>query len=180
LFLFGKKGREQLFESWVRLHRDALYRHAMWMTGHNDVAVDMVQETYFQAWQALDTLQDSEKALPWLITILRRSIYREQRKQYRHKETMQKLRELDLNSTVADSGDILEIYKLLDGVSLAHREIFLLHYLHGFSYEEISEQLNIPKGTVMSRLSRAKNKLQALQISDASNVILINKHSSGN
>lgn len=177
--LFRKNSiQKNTFESWIRNHKNALYRHALWMTGHREVAADMVQETFFQAWQVMHTLQETDKALPWLITILRRAIYKEQRQQYRHIETMHELGALALDSATEDSANLVEIYKLLEGLSLAHREVFLLHHLQGFSYEEISEQLDIPKGTVMSRLSRAKEKLRAVQ-SASNNVIQIN-NSAGN
>lgn len=138
-----------------------LFRHALWMTGRQDVAADVVQETYYQAWRSINNLKDDSKALPWLLTILRRCIYQEQRCQYRQAETVEQLQHLDSHHT-QDEYRLLEIYRALESISSKHRDIFLLHYLHGFSYEEISEQLNIPKGTVMSRLSRARNALQAV------------------
>lgn len=134
--------------------------------------MDMVQDAFFQAWLSMDTLKDREKALPWLVTILRRVIYKEQRYKYRHSETVAGLRQLDANPIQADAYPLLEIYGALESISSNLREVFLLHHLHGFSYQEISKQLQIPKGTVMSRLSRAREALKKLQNSD-SNVVSI-------
>lgn len=141
------------------------------MTGNRDTAADMVQEAYFQAWRARESLQDDNKALPWLLTILRRCIYREQRHHYRHTETVAQLSLMDEEHYADDSYRLLDIYSALSNISAAQRDIFLLHHLHGFSYEEISTQLNIPIGTVMSRLSRARNALRKLADSEDSKVI---------
>ena len=158
---FSVKAR---FEGWVSTYHAALYRHALWMTGNCDVAVEMVQEAFFQAWISMDSLKDRDKVLPWLLTILRRAVYREQRSQYRHNETVAQLSELALELDENDPHQLLLIYRSLENLSPNHRDIVLLHYLQGFSYEEISEQLQIPKGTVMSRLSRAREAFLELEL----------------
>ena len=88
---FKKKSKRQQFSEWISRHHKVLYQHALWMTGSQDLARDMVQETYYQAWLAIDNLQDQGKVIPWLLTILRRAIYREQRYQYRHRETLEQI-----------------------------------------------------------------------------------------
>lgn len=137
--------------------------------------MDMVQEAFFQAWLSMDKLQDKSKALPWLLTILRRAIYREQRCVYRHAETVDQLQRLDVQASQSDAYPLLEIYRSLESLSPNQREVFLLHHLHGFSYEEISAQLEIPLGTVMSRLSRARESLQKQQLADESKVIKLSE-----
>jgi len=136
--------------------------------------MDMVQEAFFQAWLSMGTLRDSAKALPWLLTILRRAIYREQRCSYRHAETVAQLRLMDSQAIQTDAYPLLEIYSAMEGLSHHQREVFLLHNLHGFSYEEISAQLEIPLGTVMSRLSRARDALQQQQQMTEDKVINLN------
>lgn len=139
------------------------------MTGSRDTAVDMVQEAFYRAWQTRKALQDKDKAFPWLLTILRRCVFREQRQQYRHADTIALLSNTE---EVAQSDyHLLDIYSALSNISAAQRDIFLLHHLHGFSYEEISNQLGIPVGTVMSRLSRARDALRKLVENEDSNVI---------
>ena len=118
-----------------------------------------------------DALKDEDKALPWLLTILRRTVYREQRCQYRNQETLNTLKQLDLEETQSDAFTLLEIYDALEYLSPKLRDTFLLHHLHGLSYEEISAQLEIPTGTVMSRISRAREALQKQQNTDSEKVI---------
>lgn len=170
--LFQKLPSPDQFDHWVREHHQSLYRHALWMTGSSDLAVDMVQETYFQAWSGRQGLKDQSKVLPWLLTILRRRIYREHKCQYRHLETISALRLLDSEDDGSDPGSLLEIYRALENLSHHHREVFLLYHLHGFSYEEISDQLDIPKGTVMSRLARAREALSVLTTQDQSDKVV--------
>jgi len=172
---FRKASVKAQFDGWISTHHAALYRHALWMTGNRDVADEMVQEAFFQAWAAIDSLKEPDKALPWLLTILRRAIYREQRCQYRHSETVNQLSEQVSAQTDDEPHRLLLIYRALENLSANHRDIVLLHYLQGFSYGEISEQLQVPKGTVMSRLSRAREVLQALECSASNgNVVKLN------
>ena len=141
------------------------------MTGNPDNAMDAVQETFYQAWLSIDKLQDKDKILPWLITILRRAVYREQRHQYRQVEVLTQLSLIETNSSASDAYSLVTIYDMLDKLSIQHREVFLLFYLHGFSYEEIADLLETPAGTVMSRLSRARTALQKLDQSNENKII---------
>ena len=178
---FRKTTIKDKFDQWITEHHAALYRHALWMTGNQDVATEMVQEAYFQAWNAIKGLKDQEKVLPWLLTILRRAIYREQRCQYHHSETVRQLCALEFEHSEEDPYRLLLIYRALGSLSPDHREVMLLHCLHGFSYDEISRQLQVPKGTVMSRMSRARETLQQSELStDDSQIIQLDKIRIGN
>lgn len=159
------------FAEWINGYHGALYKHALWMLGSQDLAQEMTQEAFFQAWLCMDSLKDDSKALPWLLTILRRSIYREQRCQYRNRETVEALQQQDFEHTHSETHTLLDIYSALQQLTPKLRDTFLLHHLHGFSYEEIGAQLEIPTGTVMSRISRARDALQKQQHSDNENVI---------
>lgn len=171
---FNKSSKKKIFNECIEQHNDALYRHALWMIGNKATAFDMVQDTFYQAWISIDTLKDTGKSLAWLLTILRRAIYREQRHQYRQMEMLEQLSHLDDIEHENDSYQLLEIYSMLQGLSSSHRDVFLMHYLHGFSYEEISQELEVPIGTVMSRLSRARKELKKHQTYSDSNLVSIN------
>lgn len=177
MFRNKQSKNKALFQNWVDLHSDGLYKHALWMTGNRDTALDMVQETFYQAWQCINSLKDQDKSFPWLLMILRRSVYKEQKSQYRHVETVTHLSQCEDNITENDSSHLLEIYTMLGELSSTHRDVFLLFHLHGFSYDEISEQLSVPVGTVMSRISRARQalkKLTELSENNVSNIQQIN------
>jgi len=166
-----KNKNHSLFDVWTSRYHAALYRHALWMTGNAELAADMVQETYYQAWASMERLQENDKAFPWLLTILRRVVYKEQRYQYKNIETLKQLQTFEDSSGGDNSHVLLDLYYMFDKLSSKHRETFLLFYLHGFSYAEISQQLGVPIGTVMSRISRAKKILNTLNDSEHKNVV---------
>ncbi len=167
--------KEQVFSRWISEHHGALYRHALWMTGHHDLAAEMVQECFYQAWASMAGLKEEDKALPWLLTILRRAIFREQRQQYRHRETMTQLAQWDEDSHSPDTFRLVEIYQAMAALTHGQRETLLLHRLHGFSYEEISRQLDIPLGTVMSRIARARSALREQGVEHGEKVVQLNQ-----
>lgn len=149
------------FPVWIDRHHQALYRHALWMTGQRELALELVQETFYQAWESRRNLRDEGSVLPWLLTILRRAAIREHRARYRCERQADALRaELPPGGGEQDLQDMLDLAQALEGLSAAQRDILLRYALHGFSYEEIGKQLSIPIGTVMSRISRARQALR--------------------
>lgn len=149
------------FKQWIAQHHEVLYRHARWMTGNNDLAKDLVQDTYFQAWKYRSSLREENKVLGWLLTILRRLVYKECRQNMSRSEFLQEFAQ-DAVATERENIDaMIDLERNLNLLNASQREILLLYALHGFTYEEISEQLEIPLGTVMSRISRARKSMQA-------------------
>jgi len=134
--------------------------------------MDMVQEAYYQAWSSIATLKDEAKVFAWLMTILQRAVYREQRHQYRHKETLEALCQEDASTSEAYEYSLAESYRVMESISPVQRETFLLYELHGFSYEEISQQLNVPIGTVMSRIARARDALKMIHSQEVDHNII--------
>lgn len=165
---------KELFLSWARRYHAALYRHAYWMTGQADVAADVVQETYYRAWKARANLQNLDNPLPWLITILRRATYQELSQIQGRAETFPASEWLEAVAAPPEERDgLIDLSRALQRLNPQQRDLLLLYGLHGFTYAQISVQFDIPLGTVMSRLARAREALQeALEHSyDALNVI---------
>lgn len=155
-------GRDQRqFEQWIKEYHAGLYRHALWMTGKSDVANDCVQEAYYQAWKSRRSLKEKSKVFPWLLTILRRTVYREYgQRSLDAKVLSDSLPDLHEKGETPNHGDMLDLLSAMGKLSAMHREIVLMHGLHGLSYQEISTILDIPTGTVMSRISRARAALE--------------------
>ena len=144
------------FSQWIDAHHQRLYRHALWMIGNPDLAADLVQETYYQAWKSRKQLRDPERVLPWLLTILRRNVFN-------NGPAFSGDVDIDaLEIAAADTGhdDLLDLSRGLQRLRPADRDLLLLFALHGFSYQEIGDHLDIPVGTVMSRLSRSRAALR--------------------
>lgn len=148
-------------EELVRLYVEPLYRFAYRLTGCAVDAEDLVQETFLIAHEKAHQLRDAERALSWLLTILRHC-WAKQCKQPRLVETVS-LEELpdDRSSAWLEELDKERLFQLVDELPDEYREPLLLFYMHQLRYREIAEIVNCPIGTVMSRLARAKAYLRS-------------------
>ena len=152
------------FAELVDAHYQALFRFAMSLTRDADRAADLVQET-FCIWAAKgDQLRDRSKAKTWLFTTLHREFLGQRRRAERFPE-----QELDEKTAAAVSApeddadrqmDAQRAIELLGSLDETYRAPVSLFYLQQHSYKEIAEILEIPIGTVMSRLSRGKEILR--------------------
>jgi RNA polymerase sigma-70 factor (ECF subfamily) len=139
-----------------------LYRYAMWICGNDALAKDLVQETFFRAWRALDSLNDLKAAKGWLITILRREYARTFERKVPRFTDLEKVDIADDDELEPDA--VKERDLLREGIlklEPKYREPLLLQAIFGHSCEEISEQLGITKSAVMTQLFRAREKLRA-------------------
>jgi RNA polymerase sigma-70 factor (ECF subfamily) len=152
--------KQKRYEAMVNtLHTD-IYRYAYWLVKDKHVAEDIVQETFLRAWKSLDSLKDPKAAKSWLITILRRENARRfERKQF-------DLVDMD-DVPLEDEGlsneteiEHRELRKLMAELNEEYREPLMLQILFGYSGDEIAEQLDLNKNTVMTRLFRARNQLK--------------------
>ncbi len=156
-------GRHALMERLIERHHAALYRHALWMTGDPHLADDLVQETYHEAWKGLGRLRAERAGLAWLLTILRRRLARH----LASGDALGRAEPLEIAAPETraagddeDTALMLDLAAALQRLAPAQREILLLHALHGLSYREIARLLDIPIGTVMSRIARARRALE--------------------
>jgi len=153
--------RPAQFEALVRAHASGLYRYSAWLGNNKEDAEDLVQETFMRAWKALDSLRDARAARGWLMTILRRE---HARRFERPRAEDRRLDDLDPqrleSSTDADRVDVLTLRQGIAALSTDYREPLLLQVLGGYSCEEIGVMLGVKPGAVMTRLSRARQKLR--------------------
>ncbi len=145
-----------------RLYR-SLYHFALSLARSEAVASDLTQETYY-LWAAKGhQLRDATKVKAWLFTTLHREFLRRQRHSSRfpHHETSQVEHELPVvSSTVVNDLDSITVMQALQRVDEHYRVPLAMFYLEDFSYKEIADALDVPVGTVMSRLSRGKALLR--------------------
>jgi RNA polymerase sigma-70 factor (ECF subfamily) len=162
------------FEETVLPHLDAAYTLARHLLRNEDDAQDVVQDAYLRAIRHFGGFRGGN-VRPWLLTIVRHTCYSWLR---RHR--------LDAHSTEFDEmvhGDSQPAHdpeeemlrgalrealdQAIDGLPVEFREVVILRDVQGLSYAEIAEVVGIPVGTVMSRLSRARQRLQrALPVED--------------
>ena len=171
-----KERKDNIFETEFLPHMKSLYNFALHLTGNEEDSNDLVQETYLKAYRFIDSYKSGTNSKAWLFRILKNSFIIE----YRKKAKMPNVSDIDDVLNYHDSEDVssighldfrLEVYQemLGDEVTIALRTlpvefktVIILCDLEGFTYEEISKIIDIPLGTVRSRLFRARNMLKDL------------------
>lgn len=166
------------FETGVLAQLDSLYRTALRLTRNQQEAEDLVQETMLKAFRFANTYQRGTNLRAWLFRILNTSAINRYRKQATHPATTplpegeefylyNRIR--DINGQELSAGaeeEVLsqyldeDVYKALNDLPINFRMPVMLADIEGLSYKEIAQTLNIPIGTVMSRISRARRHLQ--------------------
>ena len=148
----------------VAEHHAAVYRYAYRLIGTETEAEDLSQQCFLVAQQRLAQLRRREAARSWLFAIVRSLFLRLCRQ--RRPISAASL-EMDLQSVAAEpaeepSIDSETLQGALDGLSPVLRLAITMYYFEGASYRQIAEELDLPMGTVMSRLARAKRALRAM------------------
>ncbi len=152
------------FEELVDLHYRSLYRFGYSLSRNEATAADLVQQTFFRYASSGGQLRERGKAKAWLFTTLYREYLQLARKSWRYTsvaepETLAEP-EVEDSAAVVEELDSEALYFALGEVEDTFRAPLSLFYLEGLSYLEISQMLDVPVGTVMSRLSRGKARLR--------------------
>ena len=164
----------KVFETELLPHMDALKTFAYHLTYDDDDAEDLVQETYLKAYRFIDKYQEGTNAKAWLFKILKNAYINQYRKKvkqptkvdfeeiisYHDTDDKSKTNYLDLRQEIFQNimGD--EITNEINSLPIDFRTVILLCDVEGFTYEEISKIIDVPIGTVRSRLFRARNILK--------------------
>ena len=157
------------FEQAVLPHLSAAHNLARWLTGNDHDAEDVVQESYLRALKFFSGFRGGNSR-PWLLTIVRNTCYtwlRRNRMDEATTELDERIHGLDSGSPdpeavllAAARRDLVQ--RALEELPVALREIVILREMEGMSYKEIADVTAVPIGTVMSRLARARARLEAL------------------
>src|ERR1700756_3089307 len=157
------------FEQSILPHMDAAYNLARWLTRNEHDAEDMVQEAYLRAYKFLDAFRGVD-GRAWLLTVVRNTCYT-RLQQNRSRDTMTSFDEeiyvieddaSNPSALVLKSGEIEMLKESLEQLPGKFREIIVLRDLEEFSYKQIADVTNVPLGTVMSRLARARERLKRI------------------
>ncbi|NIO49016.1 MAG: sigma-70 family RNA polymerase sigma factor [Candidatus Aminicenantes bacterium] len=172
LVALAKKGDMQAFESLVRKYQRSIYYLCRRMTGTHQSADDLSQDTFIKAYTSLSAFKDGMSFYTWLRKIAvnnNLNFLKAHRREELLGEKDNTVPE-DASSTHHElPPDALQRNRLeqklmeaLDALPVDQKIIFILRIYENQSYKEISQTLNLPNGTVMSRLSRARKKLKEL------------------
>ena len=172
--MYTEKKREAIFEREFLPHIDSMYNFAYRITFDEDDAKDLVQETYLKAFRFIDSFQEGTNAKAWLFRILKNSFINDFRKKskepakvdYQEVESFYNSDEVDetitsdlrVEAVQEMIGD--EVSNALNALAIDFRTVIILCDLEGFTYEEMAKILDIPIGTVRSRLHRGRNLLR--------------------
>ena len=163
--------KRESFEREALVHLDVLYRVALRLTGNPSDADDLVQETMLKAYRAWEQFEPGTNAKGWLLTILRHAFINEYRRRRRRPETVDidavepfavfpDVQEEDPQGAFFDRIVDDEVLRAIDQLPEAFRETLVLSDVEGLNYQEIAKMLDVPVGTVKSRLFRARHLLQ--------------------
>jgi RNA polymerase sigma-70 factor (ECF subfamily) len=158
------------FEAVVLPHLDAAYTLARYLTRNTQDAEDVVQDACLRAIKHFDGFsgEHGTSARAWLLAIVRNTAYSSTRRQ-RAEDSAMEFDETTHSGAVANehpeaallrTDEKESLARALDGLAPEFREVIVLRELEGLSYKEISDVAGVPVGTVMSRLSRARTRLQ--------------------
>lgn len=171
---YSPEEKEHIFENEFLPHIHSIYNFAYRITFNEDDAKDLVQETYLKAFRFIDSFQQGTNAKAWLFRILKNSFINEFRKRskepakvdYQEVETYYNSDDVDqpitsdlrVEAIKEKIGD--EVSVAINSLDIDFRTVIILCDLEGFTYEEMAKILDIPIGTVRSRLHRARNLLR--------------------
>jgi RNA polymerase sigma-70 factor (ECF subfamily) len=153
------KGEKDAFRFLVERYQAQAVGHSLAILGNREDALDAVQEAFVDAFQALKHFDRTRRFYPWLYVLLRNRCYKFLAK----KQATENIEDAEILAPRAgiSNEERIALERALWSLSKEDREIITLKYLDGLSYDEISEYLKIPRGTVMSRLFYARRLLQA-------------------
>ena len=162
-----KSDKERLwqdFENEAMPYSADLFRVAMFLKRNRDVAEDLVQETMMQALKSFHRYEKGTNCKAWLTTIMYHTHYKQLRKQtnlHLVADTEEKIAEtVQFEAPIPQQLTDEDVLQALKKVPETFREIVLLCDVEGFAYKEIASVLDIPIGTVMSRLHRGRKILR--------------------
>ncbi len=167
LILLARKGNLKAFDAIINVYQKAIYNHLYRFVGSADDAADLAQDTFVKLYKNRKKIDPEQNFNAWLYKIATNTAYDWLKKKKRHPE--------DLIIDDADAGfetieakqsyykmpvaDSIDLENALIKIKPIYRQLLLLHYQQGFSYEEISEIVSQPLNTVKTGLHRAKKEL---------------------
>lgn len=171
---YNDKEKQDIFNGEFMPHIRSMYNFGFRLTLDRDDAKDLVQDTYLKAYRFIESFQKGTNAKAWLFRILKNSFINDYRKKskepskvdYQEVEAYYNSDEVDRQITpdlrVESLKDMIgdEISNALNSLDVDFRTVIILSDLEEFKYEEMAKILDIPIGTVRSRLHRARNLLK--------------------
>jgi len=163
----SSKNAQSIVEAALVEHLPSVWRFALSLSGNPSTADDLAQATSLRALEKAYQLVDTQNPVAWLLTICR-SIWLNQLRseKIRASQSLDSTAEIDLVAISAEAETNIfasQVFSRVMALPEAQRETVLLVYVEGFTYREAAKLLDVPMGTVMSRLAAARAKLADLR-----------------
>ena len=150
------------FEQCIEACAGSLYRVAFRLTGNATLANELVQETYLNAWRSIDSLKDTNKLRSWLFAIMRNQYSKIVIKENKAISTTDQIEGIGTAETTRRQELRRAVQEAVNELDEKHRLPVLLVSMEGMTVDQAAEILQIPRGTVLSRLSRGREKLKLI------------------
>jgi RNA polymerase sigma-70 factor (ECF subfamily) len=155
-----RAGDKDAFRYIVERYQAEAVGHAIAILADREDALDAVQEAFIDAYQALGRFDSARRFYPWFYVILRNCCYKLATNRRKHEASSLDGREILASTSGISSEDAILLERSLLELSAEDRELITLRHLDGLSYRELAERLELPEGTVMSRLYYARKQLR--------------------
>jgi RNA polymerase sigma-70 factor (ECF subfamily) len=161
------ESRLRLFEELILPHLDAAHNLARWLTRNEQDACDVVQEAYMRAFRFFDGYKGGD-GKSWLLEVVRNTCFTWLRREKRHLPNVpfdemahgSTAREPNQEDALVSAAKLTVLRRCIETLPETFREVVIMRELEEMSYRQIADVASVPVGTVMSRLSRARKRLE--------------------
>lgn len=156
------------FERTIAPHMDALERMALRLTGNQSDADDLVQDVLTNLYARRHSIEEVDDLQPWLLRVLYRRFVERSRRESPQRDATKETERAEETESEGETPDAVfermltaeRIQRALDRLSDSHRHLILMHDVEGYSLPEIATIMDVPEGTLKSRLHRARGNLR--------------------
>jgi RNA polymerase sigma factor (sigma-70 family) len=158
-------GEMPAFEELVARWHTPLWQYVRRMADRDELADEIIQETWLRLLRGIVRLRDPTKLVPWMFGIARHVMIDRLRQKYKQEAFLENAID-DLKTSAEDAGDserrddIANVLDKLENLAMPQRELLTLYYLDELSIDEVAQVIGVPVGTVKSRLYHARNNLK--------------------
>lgn len=157
-------GEENAYKTLHERYQAKLLRYANYLLGDPDLASDVVQDSFIKAYSNLSSFDQTRKFSSWIYRIVHNESVNAGKKHSREVILTEEIEnQVDLVEEVSRQEVIQNLRDSVEKLPLGYKEPIVLHFFDDKSYEEISEILKLPEGTVATRINRGKKLLKLLQ-----------------
>lgn len=171
LLLEARNGNKEAYGKIVKIYMKRAYYAALSLVGSHEDALDISQEAFIRAYHSIKKFEPDKKFYTWYYRILKNLCLNHLRNQYRHAQNFSEIYGLleNIKDEQQDTQDMIEknenrkiVWEAIWKLTPEDREIITARDIANASYDELAEMLQVPLGTVMSRLYHARKRLKKI------------------